>query len=178
MMAISVWVLTAYRRVEIALLLPLVLIGGRLLRVWPAKLLPALSLSLFLLHSPSTRWNTNESGVLWSLTVTTSSLEKLAVIREALFPRGFVSGQSTHASTDKKSVTTLTEGAPVAEALPEEADAIGDSRKKRQTLKHTWYQEWEKWGIWMPTNQIRAMSGRAYASRESCVRALQTSRGI
>jgi len=45
-MAISVWVLTAYRRVDIALPLPLVSIGGRLSRVWPAKLLPPLSLSL------------------------------------------------------------------------------------------------------------------------------------
>ena len=33
--------------------------------------------------------------------------------------------------------STTTEGAPAAEGLPEETNAIGDPRKKRQRQKHT-----------------------------------------
>ena len=63
-------------------------------------------------------------------------MEKLALIREALFLKG-LRVWTVYASTDKKSVTTLMEGVPVAEGLPEEVDAIANSRKNdrdRSTL--------------------------------------------
>ena len=75
--------------------------------------------------------------------------------------------------------SSTTEGAPVAEGLPEETNGIGDSgKKKRQRQKHA--QHWQQFmrarsipgKIWMPTNQIRTITARAHASRELRARAL------
>ena len=82
---------------------------------------------------------------------------------------------------------TTTEGAPVAEGLPEEINGIGDSRKTTETETRSWLETfyactipgWSIPGkIWMPANQIRAISPRAHVSRELRARALQASRGI
>jgi len=73
--------------------------------------------------------------------------------------------------------STTTEEAPVAEGLPEEANGVGDSRKKKttETEAHSTlptvdactFSGWSIPGkIWMPTNQIRAISARARVSRE------------
>ena len=63
----------------------------------------------------------------------------------------------------------------MAEGLPEEATAIGDSRKTTETearsSSETVYTCTVSGGsipgkIWMPTNEIRATSARSHASRE------------
>ena len=84
--------------------------------------------------------------------------------------------------------STTVQEAPVAEGLPEQATAIGDSRKTTQRQKHA--QHWQLFTraqfpggrfpgkIWMPTNQIRSMSTGARVSRELHTRALQASPGI
>ena len=85
--------------------------------------------------------------------------------------------------------STTTEGAPVAEGLPEETNGIGDSKKKKTTETETRsplatvyacpVPGWSVPGkIWMPTNQIRAIFAGAHVYRELCTRALQASRGI
>ena len=81
----------------------------------------------------------------------------------------------------------------MAEGLPEEANGIGDARKRKQKQKTTETDTRSSLGtvyactmsrqsipgkIWMPTNQIRAMSARAHVYREVRARARQTSRGI
>ena len=82
---------------------------------------------------------------------------------------------------------TTTEGAPVAEGLPEETNGTGDSRKTTETEARSWLATvdactvpgWSIPGkIWMPTNQIRAISAGAHVPRELCARALQASRSI
>ena len=85
--------------------------------------------------------------------------------------------------------STTTEGAQEAEGLPEEANGIGDSRKKKTTetdprssLATVYACTIPGWlipgKIWMPTNQIRAISARAHVHRELRARALQPFRGI
>ena len=84
--------------------------------------------------------------------------------------------------------STTTEGAPVAEGLPEETNGIGNSRKKttetetRSQLTAVYACRVPGWSIpgkiWMPTNQIREISAGARVSRELRARALQASRGI
>ena len=73
----------------------------------------------------------------------------------------------------------------MAEGLPEEANAIGDSRKTTETEARpssesvyacTASGRMIPGKIWMPTNQIRATSARARVSCELCARALQASR--
>jgi len=97
-------------------------------------------------------------------------------------PSGVVSG---HQPTFMDSTTT--EGVPVAESLPEEANAIEDSRKNDIGGKHA--QLWQQLmralsrilipgKIWIPTNQIRALPARARVYRQLRARALQASRGI
>jgi len=84
--------------------------------------------------------------------------------------------------------STTAEGAPEAEGLPEEANGIGDSRKKT-TETETRSQRATVYActvsgrlipgkIWMSTNQIRVISARTHASRELRARAPQASRGI
>ena len=102
-----------------------------------------------------------------------------------LFPSGVVVWAPANASTDMESTTT--EGAPVAEGLLEEANAIGNSGKNdrdRNTL-HTGNslrvhssRRSIPGKIWVPTNQIRAFSLRAHVYRELLARAPQASRGI
>jgi len=88
-----------------------------------------LSLSLFLpilpLYSPSSRWTTNRSHKLNN------------VLLRSQMPSGVVSG---HQPTFMDSTTT--EGVPVAESLPEEANAIEDSRKNDIGGKHA--QLWQQ----------------------------------
>jgi len=104
-------------------------LGGRLSKVWPARLLlPALflffSLSFYFIHL-QTRWTTNRNG---NSTVTaTSFLSTLARIRLA-------SCLGISLRVYRHSVNyNLTEGTPVAKGIPEEANAIGDSRKTTET---------------------------------------------
>jgi len=132
MVAISVWVLTAYRRVDIALLPPLVSGGGETVESLARETTPcliSLPLPLFLLHSPSTRWTTSRNGVLSrpqhpplsnSLSSVTPNLENL--LQEA-------SCLATSLRVHRRGVN----GASVAESLPEEATAIGESRKTTET---------------------------------------------
>ena len=83
--------------------------------------------------------------------------------------------------------STTPEAAPVAKALPEEAQDIRDQRKTTETEARsrlaavdtcTVCRQSIPGKIWMPTNQIRAISSRPHASRELRARALQASRGI
>ena len=84
--------------------------------------------------------------------------------------------------------STTKEGKPVTEGFPEEINGIGDSRKKTTetearsssaTVYACGVSGWLIPGkIWMPTNQIRAVSARAHVSHELRARALQASRGI
>ena len=78
-------------------------------------------------------------------------------------------------------------GAPVAEGLPVETNPIGDSGKTTEKEAHSplakvyacrvsWWLNPGK--IWMPTNQVTAVSARAHVSRELSARAPQASRGI
>ena len=69
----------------------------------------------------------------------------------------------------------MTEGAPVVEGLPEEANSIGDPRRTTETearsLVVTVYACTVSWRslpgkIRISTNQIRAISMRARVSRE------------
>ena len=75
----------------------------------------------------------------------------------------------------------------MAEGLPEETNGIRDSRKKTETEAHSSLAKvyactdsgWSIPGkIWMPTNQIRAVSARARLRRELRARALTAFRGI
>ena len=83
-----------------------------------------------------------------------------------------------------ESTVIITEGAPVAEGVPEEANAITKNDRDRITpitgnrLREHRFQAVVPGKIWMPTNQIRAISARAHVDRELRARALQTSRGI
>ena len=62
------------------------------------------------------------------------------------------------------------EGESVADGLPQEANAIGDSGQKRQRWKHAHHEQQLPRAqfpggrfpakIWMPTNQIRAISAQ------------------
>jgi len=112
------------------------------LRVWPARLLlPALflllSLSFNFTHLQPDRllaemeYSQDSNLLLVKTRSHTPSLENL-------FPSGVVFGhQNTSLPTLSELCATTTEGASVAEGLPQEANAIGDSRKKRQRQKHT-----------------------------------------
>ena len=71
--------------------------------------------------------------------------------------------------------------------IPEEANAIGDSRKNDRdritlitgnSLRVHGSKRSIPGKIWMPTNQIRAILARARVYRELRARALQASRGI
>ena len=84
------------------------------------------------------------------------------------------------------SESTTTEGAPVAEDLPEETNAVGDSRKTTETetrsplstVKACTVFGWSiPAKIWIPINQITAISAPAHVTRELQVRALQASQG-
>ena len=137
------------------------------------------------LHSPSTRWTTNRNGVSGSPVKATSrilrshmlSLRKLFhTERRGVWAPAYVSTKST-----------TTEAAPVVKALPEEANDIGDHRKNdrdRSTLNtgkslrvHSCRRSIPG-KIWMPTNQITAISARSHVSRELRAHALMESPGI
>ena len=118
--------------------------------------LPAFFLahSLFLpilpLHSPSTRGTTNRNGV-WSSTVTTTSLPNAKLSK---FISGVVPGHKPTYTCLPNSIcmeSTATE-VTVAEGLPEEANAITDSRKKRQRQKHA--------HNWQPFTRAQFPGGR------------------
>jgi len=183
MVAISVWVLTAYRRVDIALLLPLVS-GGRLSRVWPARptpaLFPFLSLSFYFTHL-------QPDGLLAEMEYSQGRNILLVKTRSHQWRQALktYSQEASSLATSLRVHRRGVNGAPVAEGLPEEANAIGDSRKNdrdRNTLLtgnslHNSRRSIPG-KIWMPTNQIRAISARAHVYRELRARALQASRGI
>ena len=106
-------------------------------------------------------------------------------LKPLIFPGGVVSG---HQSTVWHPVRpnsifmepTTTDRAPVTVGLSEE----NSHWKKRQRQKHVHH--WQKLTraqsipgkIWMPTNQIRAISPRSRVSREPLARALKGSQGI
>ena len=83
--------------------------------------------------------------------------------------------------------STTTEGAPVAEGLPEKTNAIGDSRKNdrdRSTLTtgNSLRVPNSRRSIpgrnWIPTNQIGSTLAHARVYRQLRTRALQASRDI
>jgi len=83
--------------------------------------------------------------------------------------------------------STTTEGAPAAEGLPEETNAIGDSEKNDRdrstlttgnSLRVLSSRRSFPGKIWMLTNQIGATLARAHAYRQLRPRAIQASRGI
>jgi len=108
--------------------------------------------------------------------------------KTSIFPSGVVPGhQPTCLPNSICMESTTTEGAPVAEGPPEETNAIGDSRKTTETearwsLATVYACTIPGWSIpgkiWMPTNQITAVSIGAHVSRELRARAPQASRGI
>ena len=82
---------------------------------------------------------------------------------------------------------TTTEGTPVAEGLPGEITTPVETEKTTETEAHsslatvhacTVSRGSIPGKIWMPTNQIRAISARAHVFRELGARALQLSRSI
>ena len=84
-------------------------------------------------------------------------------------------------------MSTTTEGAPVAEGLPEEANDI--QAEKKTTEMETRSPSATVYAcsvpllsipgkIWKPTNQIRSIAALAHVSRELRARALQASPGI
>jgi len=85
------------------------------------------------LYSPSTRWTNSRNRVLSNYHTATSSYQNsLSFETLTIFPSGVA---SEHHPTCLLSTTK--EGASVAEGLPEEVNAIGDSRKNdrdRNTL--------------------------------------------
>ena len=83
--------------------------------------------------------------------------------------------------------STTTEGAPVAEGLPEETNAIGTQEKNDRdrstlttgnSLRVISSRRSIPGKIWMPTNQIGSTLAGARVYRQLRTRALQASRGI
>jgi len=126
----------------------------------------SLSLPLFLpilpLHSPSTRGTSKRNGVS-SSTVTATLLPELNVKYSQV---AWCWGNSLRVCTPNGICigSTTPEGVPVAAGLPEEANAIGDSRKKNDRDRSTLTTGYSlrvhsskrsiPGKIWMPTNQI------------------------
>ena len=117
-------------------------------------------------------------------------MSKLTSKRKPFKPNGVVTGlQPTVYRTAlynfcMESTVTTTQGAPVAEGVPEEDNAITKNDRDRITpitgnrLHVHSSRRFVPGKIWMPTNQIRAIPADARVDREVRVRALQTSRGI
>ena len=96
-------------------------------RLPPFLALP-LSLPIFPLHSPSTRWTTDRNGVSISTVCTATaplSRSKTAKAAWCLDSRLRVYEQHSDSSTTRK--------APVSEGLPKEANSNGDPRKTTET---------------------------------------------
>ena len=98
------------------------------------------------LHSPSTRWSTNRDGI--SSSTRHSIIQNFAPRRQTFkrIPK-WRDVSPAYMSTEKylhmESTTCnyTTKGAPVADGLSEESNAIGDSRKKRQRQKHAHHRQ-------------------------------------
>ena len=91
------------------------------------------------LHSPSTEWT------ILTETESQAQLSQQQLLAKTSLPDakpsqlipGVVSGsQPTRLSHSICMASTTTEGAPVEEGLPEEANEVGDSRKNRQRQNH------------------------------------------
>jgi len=122
---------------------------SRLSRVWPARFLllrssPSGSLfpPILPLYSPSTRW--------------TWSMESLSLVpRPSVYNRGSASGRGPNGEDSRKKKTTETEArSPLATVYT--CTISGRSIPGK---------------IWMPTNQITAISARAHVFRELRARA-------
>jgi len=160
---------------------------GRSSKVWPARLLLPAFL-LFLSLPPSLFYFTHfQRDGLQTEMASQAKLSQQHLLGKPSkpIPSGVVVWAPANASTDMESTTT--EGAPVAEGLLEEANAIGNSGKNdrdRNTLHtgNSWRVHSSRRSIpgkiWVSTNQIRAISLRAHVYRELLARALQASRGI
>jgi len=139
MVAISVWTLTAYRRVDInrpSSSLNSLARGGETVESLTRETAPPCRISfplpLFLFYSPSTRWTTRRNGVLSNCHTSTSSCQKSLSYAytpsfENLFPNGVV---SRHQPKCLLPWSQLQRRERQWEGLPEEANAIGDLRKK------------------------------------------------
>ena len=89
---------------------------------------------LHLIHSPSTRWITNRVS---SSTLQSKSSSSLPDARPSKLMISQPAGNQPTVY-EQQSETTTTEGAPVAEDLPQEASDIGDSRKSTETETRSW----------------------------------------
>ena len=115
---------------------------------------PSLPRSPFLpilsFHSPSTRCTTNRNSLKLNYYGKLDCYDHLLLDKNLAPkpknfkspPRGAVSGhQPTCLSNINCIESTTTEGTPVAESLPGEANGIENSRKKRQRQKHAQHRQ-------------------------------------
>ena len=196
MVATSVWVLTIYRRVGISLPPPLVS-RGRLAGSCPRDYCPPcfpsfLALPLFLpilpLHSPSTRRPTKRKWVSNSTITATSLPDANKPLNLQCFQSSVCLGTSLRVYRIAFAWSQLQQRErqwqrayrrrPTALETQEKTTET-EARSSPATVYACTVPGWSIPGkIWMPTNQIRAISPRAHVSRELRARALQASRGI
>ena len=140
------------------------------------------------LHSPLTRWSTNGNRDQLSqhYNPCQNLVPRCRAFKTYSLWRGF-SFQPTRRPNSVDMDSNTTEGEPVAEGLPEAANAIGDSRQNDRDGSTLTTANSSRvissrrsipGKIWMPTNQIKSTSACAHASRELRTRALQASLGI
>jgi len=191
------YMVKAYRSEEVLQLLPSFLsFAGQTARVLPDRLLPAflcLALPLFLpilpLHSPSTVWTDNRNGFSSSTVIATSLQDTKAsnFNTGTVFPSGLgtslrVTEQQLHGVNYNRGSASSkgpTGGGQRHWRLKKKKKTETQARSPLATAYSCTVSGWSIPGkIWMPTNQIRAISARAHVSRELRARALQASRGI